>query len=107
MNFWLRTASGLRPEGASISQQAEDLQEVVLDDVPDRAGLVEEGAPVGDVELLGHRDLDAGHVLAPPDRLEERVGEPEVEQVLDRLLAQVVVDPEDRCLAEDPVDGRR
>ena len=37
---------------------------------------------------------------AVPDRLEERVGEAEVEQVLHRPLAEVVVDAEDRRLVE-------
>jgi hypothetical protein len=34
-------------------------------------------------------------VVGVPDRLEQRVGEAQRQQVLDRLLAQVVVDPED------------
>ena len=89
-------------------QQGHDLQEVVLDDVADRARAVVERAPPLDAEVLGHRDLDAGHEVAVPDRLEERVGEPEHEQALDRLLAQVVVDAEDvllgEGLVEDPVE---
>ena len=79
---------------------------MVLDHVPDRAGLLVEGAARPHVERLGHRDLDARHVIAIPDRLEERVGEAEVEQVLDRLLAEVVVDAEDRRLGEHLVDRR-
>ena len=39
-------------------------------------------------------------MVAVPDRLEERVGEAEVEQVLHRLLAEVVIDAEDRRLGE-------
>ena len=56
-----------------------------------------------DAEALGHRDLHALDVVAVPDRLEERVGETEVHQVLHRLLAEVVVDAEDRRLREDRV----
>ena len=44
---------------------------------------------------LGHRDLHVVDVAAVPDRLEDPVAEPEDEQVLDGLLAQVVVDAED------------
>ena len=40
------------------------------------------------------------HVLAPPDRLEKRIGEAEDEEVLHGLLSQVVVDPEDLRLVE-------
>ena len=65
-------------------------------------GLVEVGA-LGQPELLGHVDLDVVDVVAVPDRLEQPVGEAEGEDVLRRLLAQEVVDPEDLLLVEDLV----
>ena len=40
-------------------------------------------------------------VPAVPDRLEDRVAEPQREDVLDGLLAEVVVDPVDLALVED------
>jgi len=43
-------------------------------------------------------------VLVVPQRLEDAVGETEDEEVLDRFLAEVVVDAEDRPLAEDLED---
>ena len=86
-------------------EEAHHLEQMVLDDIADRARPVVERAPVGDVERLGHVHLDTRDVVAVPERLLERVGEPEVEQVLDRLLAQVVVDPEDPGLGEDLVNG--
>ena len=52
-------------------------------------------------QALGHRDLHVVDVLAVPDRLEDAVGEAEDQDVLDRLLAQVVVDAVDLALAED------
>ena len=64
-------------------------------------GALVEAAALADAEVLGERDLHARDVVAVPDRLEERVGEAEVEDVHDRLLAEVVVDPEDRLLGED------
>ena len=42
-------------------------------------------------------------MLAVPQRLEQGVGEAEVLEVLDRLLAEVVVDPEHRALGEHGV----
>ena len=69
---------------------------MVLDHVPGRADPVVVPGPAADADVLGHRDLDVVHVAAVPDRLEQRVGEPQREDVLDRLLAQVVVDAEDR-----------
>jgi hypothetical protein len=56
-----------------------------------------------DTEALGHGDLHALHVVPVPDRLEEGVVEPEQQQVLHRLLAEIVVDAEDRRLLEGAV----
>ena len=85
-------------------QEADDLKEVVLHHVPDAPGLVVELPAALDAEALGHRDLHALHVVPVPDRLEEGIGEPEEEEVLHRLLPQVVVDPEDRGLGEHLVE---
>ena len=76
---------------------------MVLDYVTNRADTLVESAARGDVEVLGHRDLDLVHVLAVPDRFQERVREAEKEDVLDRRLAQVVVDAETALLGEHPV----
>ena len=81
--------------------EREHLQEVVLHDVADRADRVVEAAPLLDAEVLGHGDLDRLDVLAVPERLEEGVREAQVHDVLDRLLAQEVVDPEEALLRED------
>ncbi len=78
---------------------------MVLDHVSDGPSPLVGGAPVGHVEGLGHGDLHRCHVLGVPDRLEEAIGEAEIEQVLDRLLAEVVIDPEDPSLVENPVKG--
>jgi hypothetical protein len=53
-----------------------------------------------DAEVLGGGDLDVVDVVAVPHRLEQEVGEAEREDVLHRLLAEVVVDAEDLRLAE-------
>ena len=53
-----------------------------------------------DAERFGDGDLHVVDVLVVPDRLEDRVGEPQRQQVLHRLLAQVVVDAEDLVLGE-------
>ena len=74
---------------------------MVLEHIADRADLVVERTPIGDVERLGHRDLDGRHVLGTPDRFQEPVGEAEVDQVLDGFLAQEVVDAKDARLVED------
>ena len=84
---------------------------MVLDHVAQHARLLVVGAPPLHAQLLGHGDLHVVHVAAVPDGLEEAVGEAEDEDVLHRLLAQVVVDAEDLVLlqlaAEVGVEGAR
>src|SRR6185295_78975 len=84
-------------------EQPHHLQHVVLDHVADGARLLVEPAAPLDAEALGHRDLHALHVVPVPDRLEERVGEAEHEEVLHRLPPEIVVDAEDLRLVEDLV----
>ena len=75
--------------------EADELQEMVLENVADRAGLLVEGSAVLDADRLGHRDLHVVHVAAVPERLEDAVPEAEDQQVADRLLPEVVVDAVD------------
>ena len=80
--------------------QRHQLQQVVLDHVPGRADAVVVPGPAADADVLGHRDLHVVDVAAVPDRLVQRVGEPQRQHVLDGFLAQVVVDPEHRVRRE-------
>src|SRR5204863_143452 len=66
------------------------------------AGLLVVGAPRLDAERFGDRDLDLGDVVAVPEGLEDPVGEPQDEDVLHRLFAEVVIDPVDLVLVEHP-----
>ena len=81
--------------------QAEDLDEMILDHVPQGPGVVVVGPPVFDPDLLGHGDLHVVDVAPVPDRLEEGIGKAERQDVLHRLLAEVVVDPVDLGLVEE------
>ncbi len=72
--------------------QAEQLQQVILDHVPQLAGLVEIAPATFDPDLLGHGDFHVGDVVLVPLGFEQAVGETQGDQVLHRLLAQVVVD---------------
>ena len=73
-------------------QQRRHLQQVILHDVAQCADRLVKFSATFDAELLGHRDLHVRHVVAIPDRLEKRVGEAEIVEVLDRLLAEVMID---------------
>ena len=84
--------------------QAQQLQQVVLHHVAQRAGAVVVVGAAADADGLGHRYLDVVDVPRVPQRLEQRVGEPQHEQVLHGLLAEVVVDPEDLLFREHRAD---
>ena len=73
---------------------------MVLNHIAKGADGVVEAPAVLDVESFRHGDLDAANIMAVPERLEHRVGEPRIEDVLNRLLAQIVVDAEDRILGK-------
>ncbi len=82
----------------------QQLQQVVLHHVAQRARIVVEIAARLDAELFRDRDLDALDPFAAPQWLEQRVAEAQREQVLYRLLAEVVVDPVDLAFREDLAD---
>ena len=65
---------------------------MILEHVAEHAGGVVIAAAAAHLYLLGHGDLHVVDVAAVPDRFEDRVGEPEREDVLHRLLAEVVID---------------
>src|SRR5206468_6817499 len=67
-------------------------------DVAQRSDRVVEMAAVVDAEVLGHRDLHRRDVVRAPDRLEHRVGEAEVQDLLGAHLPEVVVDPVEHYL---------
>lgn len=54
---------------------------------------------------FGHGDLHLGDVPRVPQRLEQGIAEAQRQQVLHTLLAEVMVDPEDALLVEDPTDA--
>ena len=99
----LAVADVLRGErvGRLHRHEREHLEQVVLDHVAQRAGLLVVAAAPLDAGGLGDRDLDVVDRLAAPRPLDHRVGEPEDQDVLHRLLAEVVVDAEDLRLVED------
>ena len=67
------------------------------------AGVLVEAGAVVDAEGLGDVDLHVVDVVAVPDRLEHAVGEAQRDQVLHRLAAEEVVDPEHAILRHDAV----
>jgi hypothetical protein len=68
------------------------LEQMVLEHVAQAAGLFVIPRAVAHAEALGHGDLDVVHERSVPHGLEQDVGEAQHEDVLDRFLAEVMVD---------------
>ena len=76
---------------------------MVLHHVAQRAGALVERPAAFDPDRLRRRDLHVIDVVPVPDVLEYAVRKAEDQDVLHRLLAQVVIDAEDLVLVEDLV----
>ena len=107
MAAWLEKPVASVPKGIGIAadgclhrQQRNDLQHVILHDIPDRSYLFIENSPAFDSEGLSHGDLHALYIVAVPDWLQERVGKSEVEEILDGFFAKVMIDSENRRLGK-------
>ena len=84
--------------------QRQQLHQVVLDHVAQCAGTFVVRGTALDTDRLRRRDLHVIDVPPVPDRLEHAVRETEHHQVLDGLLPEVVIDPEDLFLVEVAMD---
>src|SRR6185437_7104127 len=73
---------------------------MVLEHVAQHAGLVVIVAAPFDLDLLGDGDLYVVDKIVVPQRLEQSVGETENQDVLHRLLAEIVIDAIDLVFAE-------
>ncbi len=91
-------ASGVERARHLHAEVGEHLEHVVLHHVPQHARAVVVAAPPLDVDGLGHVELDVVDEVLVPERLEHAVGEAEGQEVLHRLLAEVVIDPIDLVL---------
>ncbi len=65
---------------------------MVLDHVAQLAGLVEVAPAALDADGFGDGDLHMGNVVLVPLRLEQAVGKAQGDEVLHRVLAQVMID---------------
>src|ERR1700680_1892959 len=78
---------------------------MILEDVPNGADFFVEATTSTDAELLRHRDLNAFNVIPVPHRFQERVREPKIQQILNRLFAEEMVDAIDRRLCKGLMKG--
>ncbi len=94
---------GLKVGRCLHADDRDELHDVVLHDVAERAGtFVIRAAPL-DADLLGHGDLHVVDVLPVPQRFEDAVRKTEYQEVLDSFLAEVVIDAIDLLFNESGV----
>ncbi len=100
IHFSIAYRSCTELHGRLHGHQREQLHQVILNHVAQRAGPLVIGCAPLDAHRFGSRDLHVVDVPAVPDRLEHPVCEPEHQQVLHGLLPEIVVDPEYLVLLE-------
>ena len=81
--------------------EREQLEQMVRHHVAQRAGRVVIIAAAADGQRLGDGDLHVVDMVAIPDRLEQAVGEAQHQNVLHRLLAEIMVDAENLIFLEN------
>ena len=75
---------------------------MVLHDVPNDSELIKVPAASLGAEGLLKADHDGRDVIAVPSWPEDHVGKTQRHQILDHLLAQVVVNPRRKCINVTP-----
>ena len=95
LGFLVAHGLGVKPPRRFHGGEGQHLGQVVLHHVAQGPRAFVVAGPLFHSDRFSGRDLHAGDVVAVPDRFENGVGEAQHQDVLDRFLAQVVVDPED------------
>ena len=73
---------------------------MILNDIAYCADFFVKTPPAPDAKVFCHGDLHAMHIVTIPQRLEKGIGEPEIKQILDSLLAEKVIDPKYRVFGK-------
>ena len=91
LHFLVAHLGGVETRRRFHRDQRQQLQHVVLNHVAQRAGLVIKRATALQAHCLGHGDLNVVDPARVPQRLEQPVAEAQRQQILHRLLAEIVV----------------
>src|SRR6267378_4660365 len=104
LQFFVADGSSVERGGRFYGDERGKLQDVALNHVTERArGFVETAAAL-DAQSFGGGDLDVIDVIPVPKRLEYSVAKAENEQILDGILAEVVIDAVDLLFVENIKD---
>ena len=78
---------------------------MVLEHVPEHPGLLVVTGSFAQVYRFRNGDLDVVDVVPVPDGLENGVGKPQHQQVLDGFFSEIMVDTEDLVFGENRMNG--
>ena len=104
--FLARTASASNEIGGSIAIMARSWNRWFGTMSRNAPVCFVEAAAALDADGLGGRDLNVVDMVAVPERLEDAVGEAQHQDVLDRFLAEEVIDPVDLVFGQHLEDLR-
>src|SRR3990172_8219414 len=91
LNLFIAHRVGGKGHRRLHGSKGEQLQDVVLQNIPDHASAIEVFRATINSDSLGNCDLHTFNIAAVPQRLEDTIGEAEYEDILDSFLAQVMV----------------
>src|SRR5262245_49409641 len=74
---------------------------MILDHVTQGASLLVVASPGANALVLSHRNLDMVYIFLIPQRFEDGVGETHNQEILDRFLAEVVIDAKNLALIDN------
>jgi hypothetical protein len=98
LHFLVANRLGAERHGRFHGHEGEHLQQVILDHVAQGAGFLVIAATRAHALAFAHGDLDMIHCVPRPQPLKDCVREPEHQDVLHRLLPQIVVNAQDLAL---------
>ena len=111
VHFLVADLVGIEGDHRLHRHETEQLHQMILHHVAQRAGVVVIAAAMLDAHRFGDGDGHIINVAPVPDRLEERIGKTEGQNVLHRLLAQIMIDAENlgflEAGGENGVQGAR
>jgi len=99
LHLFVTDRLGLERDRRLHGHERENLQEMILNHVPQSAGLLVVSAASAHAHRLAHGDLHVVNRVAVPQPFENRVREAEHHDILDGFLAEVMIDAKDLLLA--------
>ena len=97
-HFFIAHEVCLKSDRSFHGDDHHQLHDMILEHVANHTGTVVISAPMAHGDLFCDRDLYMVDVVAVPDRFENRIGEPEYQEILNGFFAEIVVDPKNLIL---------